>query len=238
MLWRTGGVLPLIAAVVTMVMTIASVGALYEGLQFEARGIDTRAAILDRDIRKVRRDGRTETKYRVTFRYVVDGTEHDVTRTVSHRLYEASDVGSTRTVRYLDGRAHRVEFEIGSTMESGWAMRWVALFLGLLTLALLWWKGSRAVDAVRARKFGAQETVTVSEIAVSRHKTGKSYRLQWRDSNGGVGTSLSSGRRARYDPYPVGTQVDIFRGAKGRAWWVGDVGPRAEAATVPSVGKS
>ncbi len=238
MLWRTGGVMPLIVGSVTVVMSIASFGALYEGLAFEAQGVVSRAEIMDRSTRRVRSNDRTKTEYSVLFRYDVEGHPREMRRKVSRRLYEESLVGTSRRVRYLPERPDRVEFQIGSTMESGRAMRWIALVLGVVTLVLLWWKGGRAVDAVRARKFGAQERVTVLDVSVTRINTGRLYRLKWVDQNGVEGTSLASGKRNRYEAYPPQSQVDIFRGAKGRAWWVGDVGPRAQAGTVPSVAKS
>ncbi len=238
MLWRTGGVLPLIAGIATVIMSVASFGALYEGLAFEARGVVTSAEIMDRSTRRVRSNDRTKTEYSVLFRYNVNESPMEIQRKVSRHLYEDSLIGTSREVRYLPDRPERVEFQIGSTMESGRAMRWIALVLGLVTLVLLWWKGSRAVDAVRARKFGTQERVTVIDVSVTRVKNGRSYRLKWVDQNGVEATSLSSSKRTRYDAYPPQSQVDIFRGAKGRAWWVGDVGPRTQAETVPSVAKS
>ena len=96
----------------------------------------------------------------------------------------------------------------------------------------------RAVDAIRARKFGAAERATVIDVLEHRSKKSVRYQLQWFDKDGTIGTSLSSGRRDRFVPYPRHTSIEVFRGAKGHVWWVGDVGPRERATTVPSVGKS
>ena len=117
-------------------------------------------------------------------------------------------------------------------------MRWLSLALGIATLAALWWKGARAVDAIRARRYGASGQVTVTGVREIKRKNGRSYALEWIDAAGVEGSSLSAGSRARFDACPPGTRIEVFRGARGHMWWVGDVGPRGAAPTMPSVGRS
>ena len=238
MLWRVGGAVPLFFALITVVLSIASFGSLRDGLAFEVDGIDTHAEITDRYTKRVRRDEHTVTEHYVQFRYVGENVSRQATREVSRKVYEASDIGTSRTVRYLAGRPGKVEFQIGETMQAGRRSHWAALFVGLLTLGTLWWQGGRAVDAIRARKYGTIERATVIDIVEHKGKKSNSYTLQWFDKDGEISSSLSSQTRNRYEPYPSHTSIEIYRGAGGRAWWVGDIGPRADAATVPSVGKS
>ncbi|WP_299724581.1 DUF3592 domain-containing protein [uncultured Tateyamaria sp.] len=238
MLWRTGGMLPLFLAIFTVVMSLISMAELRKGLAFASRGVEVSGEVLDRAEKRVRRDDRWETDYYLTVRYDAQGRVMEKRRKVLKRVYEASDIGSTRRVRYLPEKPETVEFEIGSTLASGKMMRWLSLALGIATLAALWWKGGRAVDAIRARKFGASQWVTVTGIREIKHKNGRSYQLQWTNSDFTTGSSLTAGREATFAPYPPGTKIEVFRGAKGHMWWVGDVGPRNAAATVPSVGKS
>lgn len=238
MLWRLGGLLPLVLAVMTVGVSLGSFGQLKSGLEFEADGVEVTADVVDRSTRQVRSGDRTKTEYRIDVLYMVNGTPVRVPRKVSRALYEASEIGSSRTVRYLPRRPMLVEIVPGETLADGRVARWVALGFGLLTLAVLWWKGAQAVDAIRARKFGTVERVSVVKIIKLKGKNTTRYQLQWFDDNKQFGTSLSSGNRARFDPYPLYSTVEVFRGAKGQAWWVGDVGPRDVAPTVPSVGKS
>ncbi len=238
MLWRVGGALPFVLAVITVVASGVSFSNLRDGLAFETRGVETRAEIIERYSKQVRRDDRTETEYYVRYEYFAEGATQQARAKVSRSEYEAIVVGTPRTVRYVQDQPRKVEFRIGKTMKEGRTTRWIALALGLATLAAIWWKGGRAVDAIRARKFGAIERVTVLDVLVHQHKNSTSYQLQWFDKNGDIATSLSSSGRSRYDPYPKHASVEIYRGAKGRAWWIGDVGPRSEHPPVPDAGKS
>ena len=237
MLWRTGGVLPIFLFVFAVVFTLISMNELRSGLAFASRGVEVMGQVMDRDEQRVRRDGKWQTDHYLTVRYDVAGKPMEMRRKVRPRVYEASDIGSLRVVRYLPEAPNRVEFEIGQTLRDGGTTRWVALGSGLAALLTLWWKGARAVDAIRARKFGRAEQVTVTGIRKIRHKNGYSYRLQWVDQDGVEGESLSSGSQAPFERYPVHSRVEVFRGVAGHMWWVGDIGPRKAAATVPSVAK-
>ncbi|MEM6372644.1 MAG: DUF3592 domain-containing protein [Pseudomonadota bacterium] len=238
MLWKTGGLLPLFLGVFTVIFTLISSGELRDGLAFEARGVTVEGDVVDRDSERVRRDDRWQTKYYLTIRYTVSDEEIEMRRSVRRTVYDNTQVGGVHLVRYLPERPRKVEFEVGQTLASGRLMRWISLGLGLATLGTLWWKGGKAVDAIRARKFGAAETVRVSEIREIRHKNGRTYALHWTDAQGTSASSLARSSCAAFDAYPPGTAIEVFRGVKGRMWWVGDVGPRASAATVPSRDKS
>ncbi|MEO0767186.1 MAG: hypothetical protein AAFY75_14310 [Pseudomonadota bacterium] len=237
MLWRTGGALPLFLGVFTVMLTVVSLNEMRAGLAFAARGVEVLGQVMDRDEERVRRDDRWETDYYLTMRYETDRGPVEMRRKVRRQIYDASKVGTLRRVRHMPGLPHKVEFEIGQTIREASKTRWMALAAGLATLGTFWWKGLRAVDAIRARKFGAVEHVTVTGLRELRHKNGWNYRLQWIDDHGGDGESLTSGTRTPFAAYPAGTRIEVFRGVNGHLWWVGDVGPRKSAATVPSVAK-
>ncbi|MFL4470566.1 DUF3592 domain-containing protein [Tateyamaria armeniaca] len=237
MLWHTGGMLPLFLAVFTVIFTLISMAELRKGLAFAARGVEVSGQVMDRDEVRVRRDDRWQTDHYLTMRYTVPDEVIELRRKVTRSVYDASDIGSSRTVRYMPDAPRQVEFKIGETLAAGQTMRWLALALGLATLGTLWWKGGRAVDAIRARKFGALEQVTVTGVREIKHKNDRTYTLEWTDADHVTGSSLTSGSRARYADYPPGSRIEVYRGARGHMWWVGDVGPRTAAATVPSVGR-
>ncbi|MEP5630268.1 MAG: hypothetical protein ABJP79_00125 [Tateyamaria sp.] len=238
MLWRTGGLLPLLLALNTVMFGITSFGDLKTGLEFRTDGVVATADIVDRSTRRVRGQDGSKTEYLVEFRYFVDEIPFQDQSKVSRALYDTSVIGSTRKVRYLLRNPKKVEFKLGETFARGKLMGWWALGFGVPTLLALWWKGMRAVDAMRAREFGVAERVTV--VKLPKHKETKwgSYQLRWFDKDGEFGASLSSVVSGRFAPYPPYTTIEVFRGAKGRMWWVGDVGPRKSARSVPSVDKS
>ncbi|MEO0381875.1 MAG: hypothetical protein AAF252_16525, partial [Pseudomonadota bacterium] len=72
----------------------------------------------------------------------------------------------------------------------------------------------------------------------NKNSTTTTYVLVWRDQHGEQGESLSSSSDSRYSEYGPNSKIEVFRDSKGKTWWVGDVGPRAPATTVPSVGKT
>ena len=235
MLWRTGGLLPVFMAVFTVIFTLISMNEMRYGLAFASRGVETTGEVIDRQQQRVRRDDRWQTDYYLTMRYEAEGEVVEVRQEVRQYVYDSSEVGSLRYVRYLPEAPRRVEFEIGETLRDGRTMRWLSLAIGIATLAVLWWKGSKAVDAIRARKFGAVEHVTVTGLREVRHKNNTAYALEWVDSEGSAGNSMTRGSRAPFEAYRVGAKIEVFRGVAGHMWWVGDVGPRKVAATVPSV---
>ncbi|MEQ3710323.1 DUF3592 domain-containing protein [Tateyamaria sp.] len=237
MLRRTGGLLPVFLAVFMVIFSLISMNEMRKGLAFASRGVETTGEVIDRQQQRVRRDDRWQIDYYLTMRFEAVDEVVEVRQEVRQYVYDTSDIGSFRDVRYLPEAPRRVEFEIGETMRDGRTMRWVSLAIGIATLGVLWWKGSKAVDAIRARKFGAVEYVTVTGLREVKHKNSTAYALEWVDTEGNAGNSMTRGARAPFEAYPVGTQIELFRGVSRRMWWVGDVGPRKAATTVPSVGK-
>jgi len=115
---------------------------------------------------------------------------------------------------------------------------------GLVGLILFLWMGRRAVEAIRARKYGTAEWADVVRVREVRERAIKlerrviGYKLEWRCRQGDLQASFRSRTPERYDRYPPRTKIEVFRDSRGKTWWVGDVGPRTAAASVPDVGKS
>lgn len=224
--WKHGGVLPIILAVMTVIFTAISQSGLQTAARMEAEGEETLGRVTGREIEVTRRDGSTERKYYVSMAYVVDGEAFTARKKVSNRIYQARPEGSEHKVRYLRSAPKVVEFDIGSYAKQGSVLKWVSLALGLGTLAAGWFMGRSAVAMVRARRFGPEDRAKVVEVRKKKTKNSRGYVLIWRDSQGQEGQSLKSGSEARYSDYPPGTEITLFRDARGRGWWIGDVGPR------------
>lgn len=224
--WKTGGVIPVFLAAFTIILSLVSSSGLYLAEEMEAKGEETVGRVISRETKVVRRNDRTEREYYVTMTYFADGEEITKRESVTGTLYQQLSEGTERKVRYLPGRPQVVEFEIGSNRDEGTTLRWVALMFGVLTLGVGWYLARKAVAMIRARKFGPHETGQVVEVKRKRGAGSTGYVLIWRDARGVEGHSLKSKGDARYAPYRTGGEVDLFRDAKDRVWWSGDVGGR------------
>ena len=224
--WKTGGVFPVFLAVFTVVFSLISSSGLRLAAEMEARGEVVLGRVIARETRVERRNDRNERVYYVTMSYPVEGEELTKRKSVTGTLYQQLTEGKEHKVRYLPDRPQVVEFQIGANQSAGTSMRWVSLFMGIATLALGWFMARKTVAMLRARKFGPHEQGEVVEIKRLRTANSKGYVLIWRDAQGQEGRSLKSKRETRYAAFPPGTQIDLFRDAKGRAWWSGDVGAR------------
>ncbi|MEX0309322.1 MAG: DUF3592 domain-containing protein [Tateyamaria sp.] len=239
--WGKGAAVALILGVATSAFTVVSYHALRLGLEFDTHGVLVQATAMDRREHTVRRDGKTETDYYVTFAYVAEGERLAVERKVDRDLYRDMTQGATRDIRYLPDSPRSIEHTIGSNWQAGQVARWISLVLGLGTLGAFWWTARPAVEAIRARKFGQAEWAKVWAVDERRTRTKNgtrtSYVLVWTDRYGKRGESLPSSSMTRYFRYGPTSDIEVFRDSRGKTWWVGDVGPRAAAPTVPDAGK-
>ncbi|GGX55581.1 hypothetical protein GCM10007385_25170 [Tateyamaria omphalii] len=242
MWWNKGALLPVALTVFVLLLTYGSYQSLKLGLAFDARGVVIEATATDRREQRVRRNDRTETDCYVTFEYRAEGAIQSVERKVDRGLYRSLVPGTPRDIRYLPERPRRMEYTIGKTWRDGQVSRWIALVFGLGALGAFWWTARPAVEALRARKFGRVEWAKVLHIdeRITQTKRGKKtrYVLVWEDSQGARGESLASSLQSRYFRYDPGSDIEVYRDSRGKTWWVGDVGPRATAPTVPDAGKS
>lgn len=226
--WKAGGAIPIFLAVVTVIFSLLSSSGLRLAAEMEAKGEVVLGRVIGRETRVERRNDRNERVYYVTLVYPANGEEITKRKKVTGTLFQQMPEGAERKVRYLPDRPQVVEFRIGENQSDSIVMRWLALGLGLATLGAGWFYGRKAVAMVRARRFGPHEQGEVLEIRRKGRGQNSGYMLIWRDARGEVGESFKTKRDTRYKDFPPGAQIDLFRDARGRAWWSGDVGPREE----------
>lgn len=227
LLWQTNGIVPIALAVLTLALSFASAGDIRRAAEIDANGIFVTGTVVDRETRVLRYDDRTERTYHVTMRYPVQGAAFEHEKKVSGSTYQALTLGTEHEIRYLEGSPKVVEYRVGEFAENGATLRWGALVMGIATLGVGWYMARRVVAMLRARKFGPQEIGRVTEIETRRGSGTRRHMLKWIDAQGAAGKSLGSKNEQRYDAYPPGTEITLYRDAKGRAWWAGDVGSRA-----------
>ena len=242
--WNAGAFVPILFMCAFLYLGIESARTVFANRAFDARSVETDAQVDSRYAAGedfFPRIGETNPQPQddlyVVLRYQAGGEEFRETVNVSLDLYERAPPGSTHRVRYLPEEPSDVEFKIGETRDNGQQM---LLFVGLAGVGWLVTFGPTvaiAVAALRARRFGQVERARVGGVKTFTFRGLTMFSLEFFGEDGKSSGSFSSMSRLRYDAYPPGTEVEVFRGAKGRLWWVGDVGPRAAAPTVPSVRK-
>lgn len=226
---RMGGWIVIVLGVMLVLITLVSQLALNTAQRFEAEGVAATATVEEKyTTTSTDSDGDTTTSYWLTFRFVTaDKREMTLTETVGTSLYRQVSPGDTFELLYLRSDPERVETSPGSNRAASLYTQISALVFGLLWLVGLWRVGSWAVAAVRARKYGARETVRLTGIERSgvRINNRPRYRLTWKDSQGRAGKSLLQ-PKDRIRDLSGGDRIDIYRGLK-TGWWVGDVGERS-----------
>lgn len=225
---KMGGWVVLVLGVILLIVTLISQSSFNTAQRFDAEGRATVALVRDKETTiSVDSDGDRSTTYWLTLEYVANGGEVvNIRRSVTAAEYRGANKGEVVGLTYLAGETDRVELTPGSNRKSARAGQAVALILGAFWLVALWITGRWAVEAVRARRFGAREEAEVIEIRRTgvRVNNRPRYRLVWRDGAGREGTSLL--RRERdLDGLMPGDRVPVYQGLK-RSWWVGDVGER------------
>ncbi|APX11946.1 hypothetical protein [Tateyamaria omphalii] len=239
--WGNNALFPILLAVSFGLLMVFEYQEAAFAADLDVQGVVVEATAVDRREISVRRYGQTERDYYVTFQYVAGGETQIVERKVPRHVYRAMTLGAVRDIRYVRASPRQMEYTVGGTRDTGQRVRWLALALGLATLGVFWWTARPAVEALRARRFGAAEWARVVRIdeRVTRTKNGttKRYVLAWQDHRGERGESLPSLSSDRYLRYPSGSEIEVYRDSRGKTWWVGDVGPRAAAPPVPDVSK-
>lgn len=236
--WRKGAPFVLVLVAIAVFTGMVSYQSLVQGLALDARGVVVTATATDREKRR----GSDDTNYYVTFAYDADGVPMELSRKVSASLYNALPPGTTRDIRYLPEAPRVMEYTIGKSWKDGQVMRWISLVAGLGALGVFWWTARPVIEALRARKYGRAEWAEVlglDELTL-RSKYGKRtyYSLVWRDAQGGTGQSMASTNKDRYSRYEPTSDIEVYRDSRGKTWWIGDLGPRDAAPTVPDAGQS
>lgn len=227
---KMGGWIVAIAGLVLLVLSIASSQSLKLAERFDDEG-RAAMAMIDKRYTKVERDsdGDRRTVYWLEFTFQTQaGQEVSLAKKVSSSEYNRAEVGKTYDLHYLESAPRTVELTRGANRRSSGASQIIALIVGLCWLAALWIVGGWAVAAVRARRYGAREIVTVSDVVESKIRVNKQsrYRLEWYDTRGRKGSSLLH-RWTTLKDYRAGDKIAIYEGVK-TSWWAWDVGERPE----------
>ncbi len=236
LIWNVGGLALVIGVVALVALTVFSSRELRLHAALEAQGVDVMARVIETERKVVRSsDGGSKTEYYGRFSYELrrEGTL-TVRRKISRSLYNRLEQGQEVPARVVPGRAGRIELTRGEFRQAGRMLQWAALAVGLAMLAWLWFGGRKVVSALLARRVGRSVQVTVKEVRRFKSKNTSKYALVWSDEQGREGMSLRSGVD-RFANYAPGDPVEVFVCPDGRVWWVGDVGPRQPARTVPDV---
>ena len=227
--WRMGGWITLIFLGIFGIMTLISLSAYHTAARFAAEGLETTAEVTDRYYRESRdSDGdRTVTYYLVLDYTTLAGQAMNVHRTVGSSLYNKTQVGMTMPVWYLASEPDELELSQGENHSGAIIAQVIGLIFAAGFLGGLWYWGGKAVAATRARRFGARERVVVTGVEPSNVTVNKTrlYRVHWREASGRMGKSMVF-RPEVLAQIGRGTEITVYQGIK-RAWWEGDVGPRA-----------
>ncbi|MEC3860443.1 DUF3592 domain-containing protein [Mesobacterium sp. TK19101] len=226
--WRMGGWAVLIPLALLLVLTAVSVVSLSTAERFEREGRQTTATVADKYFRENRdSDGDRTVAYFLVLDYTTNaGQTMNVHQSVGSALYNSASPGSTIPVWYLESAPSKIETSQGEHLTAARITQMIGLIFGAGFLGALWYFGRRAVAAVRARRFGIEETAEVLGIERTNTRVNNRYlyRLTWREGSGRTGKSLVYPRE-QLDHIKPGSNITIYQGLK-RAWWAGDVGRR------------
>lgn len=221
---RFKGWVSLLLAIVCIIVTVASVSKYRDAGLLEQNGAWTTAAIVSRWTESDD-DG---TDYYAEFQYSVEGQVYKHRRNVGRSYYVAHHKGDTVSIQYLPNRPKLFEFVEGSTRSSARSLQFVALAVGLVALAMLWFPGKKAAKAVNARRYGRRDVATITRIVertTSGKPTGKGY-MQFQHPDGLKGESLDHPIR-KLQALGTGTEIVVFVHGDD-IWWEGDIGPRTD----------
>lgn len=229
--WRMGGWLVLIFGSGFLLLSLVNHFAFGLAERFDAEGIETSAQVIDRYYTEsVDSDGDKTITYYLEIDFKTNaGRPMRLKPSVGSALYNRTRIGDNIPVWYLQSDPSRIETRRGQNRSAATVTQIIGAIFGLLMLGGVWFPGSKAVSALRARRYGRRDMAEVTGLKQTRWKVNEQYRyrLQWRDSDGRNGESLAY-RRDRLTPYRVGSKVPVYRGLR-RTWWEGDVGPSVHA---------
>ncbi|MDJ0822090.1 MAG: DUF3592 domain-containing protein [Paracoccaceae bacterium] len=227
---RMGGWISLIFLAPLLVLTFISAETLSIANRFDTEGRETTALLADKYYRESRDSDGDVT---ITYYLVLDfetrrGETMEVHRTVGKSDYNRLVQGDSMPIWYLESEPDRTEITRGQYRSGSAIAQYFALGIGLIFLTAFWYTGRNAVAAVRARRYGARESATVTGIKPTSITVGNErlYRLHWREASGRVGQSMVF-RPSVLAGFASGDTITVYQGIK-RAWWEGDVGPRPD----------
>ena len=231
--WRMGGWVVIVFGAVFLIVTLIGYLSFQAAERFTREGVPATAVVTEKYLEESRdSDGDTVIDYYLTLKFETQaGRAMRLTEMVSNDEYARAQEGGAFDLLYLRSDPTRVELTQGSNARAANGLQIAALCMGLIWLAGLWWIGRWAVEAGRARAYGARQVAHVTEVRESNVKVNNSYRyrLVWKDAAGHEGTSLLH-KATVLDGYGNGDPIVIYQGLK-RSWWAGDIGDREGGST-------
>lgn len=229
--WGYAGWISLLCAAVLLVLTLVSVNAYRDANRLESDGQWTTAEIVRMRISS----GDDSDSYFATFAYTVDDEVFAGEKNVGRSYYQQHDVGDHHDVHYWRQGPDLFELHVGDRKGNAILMQIIALVVGLIGCAALWYSGSKANKAVLARKLGVRTTARIERFVERKNSgtpTGAGYMI-FRTADGLRGESLD---RSMRELRKLGTGTDVIVYVrKGHVVWEGDVGPRANSPSMRPV---
>ncbi len=222
--WANRGAFSVIAALVSVVVTLISIFAYQSAAQFERIGVVAEAQVI---ARRVDRSG-DDDDYYITFRF--DADQQTVTREseVSRSYHRRVAPGETVDIRYLPHDPHEFETYVGEKRDNAVMAQVMAGVAGLVSLVALWFLGGKVNKAVLTRRLGYRAVAKVSRVVETKNSgrpSGNGY-MQWRTADGVTGESLTH-KIGKLRAIGVGAEINVYV-RKGYSVWEGDVGPQHE----------
>lgn len=218
------GAITLIAAIVAIAVTVLSVISYQSAARFDQVGV-----VIDAELTSLRVDrGGDDDDYYATFRFVAEGTHVSREREVPSSFYRRVDRGDMVEIRYLPDDPHNFETFVGQKHKEAVIAQVVAGVAGLMSLATLWWFGSRVNKAILARRLGLRTVAVVIDIVETKDSgrpSGYGY-LVWRTPDGVRGESMTH-KIGKLRAIGRDAEINVYV-RQGYSVWEGDVGPRME----------
>lgn len=216
---------PLLPLAITIGLSLFALHELRKADRLDLHGAEAVAQVIARDIRTSRdRDGRTQTEYRVEYRFQPSSGDAVTTRrSVNRATYNAVAPGDEIPVRYVLHDPQINEIEPGQSRRIGRILAAIAVPFGLCALVALIWVGRRKARLFRAVWLGEvrQARITEHEVLNVQVNGRTQYRLHWLDA---AGQSGRSGMHDYHDLPAVGEVIVVYVDPRsGLGWWEADI---------------
>ncbi|MFN3954692.1 MAG: DUF3592 domain-containing protein [Pararhodobacter sp.] len=216
---------PLLPLALAIGLSLFALHELRKADRLDLHGAEAVARVIARDIRTSRdNDGRTQTEYRVEYRFQPSSGDAVTTRrSVNRATYNAMAPGDEILVRYVLHDPLTNEIEPGQSRRTGRILLAIAVPFALCALVALVWIGRRKAQLFRAVWFGEVRQARVTEHeALNVQVNGRTrYRLHWLDALGQTGRS---GMHDHDDLAAKGEVIVVYVDPRsGKGWWDADI---------------
>lgn len=183
-----------------------------------SEGVDTTGTVVGRETTTQRNSsGSIRRNYYLLVEFTLPaGSNIRYRRAVSQSVHDATAEGSRVPVRYAASNPNVAESVAGETARGARWLVWLAVALGVGTLACLWALRRGIAAQKRAARDGERRTARV----LAHHKIGKarskSYSVEWDD---GVKVQRTTAFNESQLP-PVGSEIVVYVDPRsGKGWW-------------------